>query len=113
MSKQPGQPRPFNTFCNWQTARYPIPIGTGHLSVRNTGPNTLWLSLKQSHWVWDDERKLWINDDPELRELDPDNDGMFDVASGTSFDDDLDIKHIYVRTKNGHTSFSVNPIIWT
>jgi hypothetical protein len=55
---------------------------TRQVSLRNTGTNTLWLSL--------DDGKSW-----------------FDVACGTSWDDRVSLRELWYRTQLGRTRFVV------
>lgn len=59
-----------------------FPTDSRQISLRNTGTNTLWLSL--------DEGKSW-----------------FDVACGTSWDDRVSIRELWYCTQVGRTRFIV------
>lgn len=86
MAKDPGQPHFFEGLALSEAAKFPMPGRIGHISLRNTGINTLWISF----------------DDKEF----------FDIAAGTSYDEDIDITTFSAKTLNGFTTFVCNGIIW-
>jgi hypothetical protein len=61
--------------------RHAFPAVTRQVSLRNTGTNTLWLSLDQKSW--------------------------FDVACGTSWDDRVRTREFWYCTQVGQTRFVV------
>lgn len=62
-------------------ARHAFPSVTRQVSLRNTGTNTLWLSLDKKKW--------------------------FDVACGTSWDDRVSLRELWYCTQVGRTCFVV------
>lgn len=69
---------------SWSTSEkkfQPFEVNTRQISVRNTGPNTLWVSFDEKTW--------------------------HDVASGTSWDDRLIEDGFWHMTQTGRTSFVV------
>jgi len=64
--------------------RHEFPVLTRQVSLRNTGTNTLWISIDEN------DQKTW-----------------FDVACGTSWDDRVRIKELWYCTQVGRTSFIV------
>lgn len=86
MAKDPGQPSFFEGLALPESVCFPLGGRIGHLSLRNTGINTLWISF--------------------------DDKTFFDIASGTSYDEDVDIQSFYAKTQNGHTTFVCNGVIW-
>ncbi len=64
-----------------EVTRYEFPAITRQVSLRNTGTNTLWLSLDNRKW--------------------------FDVACGTSWDDRVSVREFWYCTQVGKTRFAV------
>lgn len=60
---------------------YTFPMRTRQVSLRNTGTNTLWVSL---------DREVW-----------------FDVACGTSWDDRVSLGELWCCTQLGRTRFAL------
>lgn len=86
MAKDPGQPHFFDGLALPESVRFPMPGRIGHLSLRNTGINTLWISFDDKNY--------------------------FDIAAGTSYDEDVDIQGFWAKTLNGWTTFVTNGVIW-
>jgi len=61
--------------------RHEFPTLTRQVSLRNTGTNTLWLSLDKKKW--------------------------FDVACGTSWDDRVSVRELWYCTQLGKTRFAL------
>jgi hypothetical protein len=77
-----GEPMSAVLIAGAQVKRHSFPAITRQVSLRNTGTNTLWLSL--------DNGESW-----------------FDVACGTSWDDRVSIWDIWYCTQVGRTRFVV------
>lgn len=75
-----GRPIHRNGVATSKIQRYDFHAYTRQLSMRNTGGETLWVSL--------DEGETW-----------------FDVSSGTSYDERVNIDSFLVCTQTGMTSF--------
>lgn len=86
MPRDPGQPHFFEGLALAEGWQVELPGRIGHISLRNTGVNTLWVSWNGKDW--------------------------FDVAAGTSYDEDIDIRTFHVKTLNGWTTFMFNGVIW-
>lgn len=77
-----GEPMSKVLIAGAQVKHHEFPALTRQVSLRNTGTNTLWLSL--------DEGQSW-----------------FDVACGTSWDDRVSIREMRYCTQVGKTRFVV------
>ncbi len=77
-----GEPMPAVLIAAAEVRKHKFPSVTRQVSLRNTGTNTLWLSL--------DDGESW-----------------FDIACGTSWDDRVTIKKLYYCTQVGKTRFVV------
>jgi hypothetical protein len=75
-----GEPMPVVLLASAAIKRHEFPAITRQVSLRNTGTNTLWLSL--------DEGESW-----------------FDVACGTSWDDRVSLRTMMYCTQLGRTRF--------
>lgn len=76
-----GEPMPGDVISTVKQAFHAFPAPTRYVSLRNTGPNTLWVSLDGERW--------------------------FDVACGTSWDERVRVDGIHHRTQTGRTFFAV------
>jgi len=76
-----GDPQTGDLVARAQVATHSFPT-TRQVALRNTGTNTLWISL--------DEGKTW-----------------FDVACGTSWDDRVSVQKFLYCTQVGRTRFAV------
>jgi hypothetical protein len=77
-----GEPMSAVLIANSKVKHHEFPALTRQISLRNTGTNTLWLSL--------DEGKSY-----------------FDVACGTSWDDRVSMRELWYCTQLGKTRFVV------
>lgn len=77
-----GEPMSAVLVARSKVEKHRFPAATRQVSLRNTGTNTLWLSL--------DGGKSW-----------------FDVACGTSWDDRVSIREMSYCTQVGRTRFVV------
>lgn len=77
-----GEPLSANLIAGAAVKHHKFPALTRQVSLRNTGTNTLWLSL--------DEGESW-----------------FDVACGTSWDDRAVVRDFWYCTQVGRTRFVV------
>ena len=77
-----GEPMSAVLIADAEVKHHEFPALTRQVSLRNTGTNTLWLSL--------DEGKSW-----------------FDVACGTSWDDRVSMRDLWYCTQVGRTRFVV------
>ncbi len=76
-----GEPMSDVLVAGPQVERYEFPALTRQVSLRNTGTNTLWISLDKRKW--------------------------FDVACGTSWDDRVCIRELWYCTQVGKTRFAM------
>jgi hypothetical protein len=76
-----GDPMAAVLVAGFEVQVHKFPAATRQVSLRNTGTNTLWLSL---------DRKSW-----------------FDVACGTSWDERVYIREFWYCTQVGETRFAV------
>jgi hypothetical protein len=81
MGADAGRPMLDEIEATPQIAYHRFDAHTRQVSLRNTGVNTLWLSFDRERW--------------------------FDVASGTSWDDRVNILGLYFCTQTGRTYFVV------
>jgi hypothetical protein len=79
-----GRPMPAEVVASAAIECYKFRSTTRQVSIRNTGTNTLWISLDGENW--------------------------FDIAAGTSFDDRFVIDKFWHRTQLGKTTFAVNGV---
>ena len=77
-----GEPMSAVLIANAKPKQHEFTALTRQVSLRNTGTNTLWLSL--------DEGQTW-----------------FDVACGTSWDDRVSLRELWFCTQVGRTRFVV------
>lgn len=77
-----GEPMSVGLIARSKVKQYEFPALTRQVSLRNTGTNTLWLSI--------DGGQSW-----------------FDVACGTSWDDRVSIRELHYCTQVGRTRFVV------
>lgn len=77
-----GAPMPADLVADAEVREHKFPTGTRQVSLRNTGTNTLWISL--------DDGENW-----------------FDVAAGTSWDDRVSVNKLMHCTQLGATRFVV------
>ena len=77
-----GEPMQAVLIASAKPQQHAFPVLTRQVSLRNTGTNTLWLSL--------DEGQSW-----------------FDVACGTSWDDRVSMRELWYCTQLGKTRFVV------
>lgn len=77
-----GEPMSATPVADAEVRRHEFPSQTRQISLRNTGTNTLWISL----------------DDGEI---------FFDVACGTSWEDRVNIDKFLYCTQLGTTQFAV------
>ena len=77
-----GEPMSAVLIAGREVKSVEFPTDTRQVSLRNTGTNTLWLSL--------DEGQSW-----------------FDVACGTSWDDRVSTRELWYCTQVGRTRFVV------
>lgn len=77
-----GEPLSKNLIASAEVKHYKFAALTRQVSLRNTGTNTLWLSL--------DDGESW-----------------FDVACGTSWDDRAVVRELWYCTQVGRTRFVV------
>ena len=77
-----GEPMSAVLLANAKPNQHEFPALTRQISLRNTGTNTLWLSL--------DKGQTW-----------------FDVACGTSWDDRVSLRELWFCTQVGSTRFVV------
>ena len=77
-----GEPMSAVLIASAEVKRHDFPALTRQVSLRNTGTNTLWLSL--------DDGQSW-----------------FDVACGTSWDDRVTLRDLWYCTQLGKTRFVV------
>lgn len=75
-----GEPMSVVLVATAEVKEHAFPAVTRQVSLRNTGTNTLWISI--------DERKTF-----------------FDVACGTSWDDRVTVSKIWYCTQVGSTDF--------
>lgn len=83
---KPGQPKLDPQLATPEIQKMTFPQHGGHLSIRNVGVNTLWISWDSKNW--------------------------FDIASGTSFDEDCEVADVFYCTQLGRTSFVHNWVPW-
>jgi len=76
-----GEPMSAVLFAGSEVSCHKFPAATRQVSLRNTGTNTLWISLDQLSWI--------------------------DVACGTSWDDRVYIQELWYCTQVGRTRFVV------
>ncbi len=76
-----GKPMSAVLVARAEMQRHEFSTLTRQVSLRNTGTNTLWLSLDKKKW--------------------------FDVACGTSWDDRVSIRELWYCTQLGRTRFVV------
>jgi hypothetical protein len=76
-----GEPMSAVLVADSEVRRHEFPAATRQVSLRNTGTNTLWLSLDQKSW--------------------------FDVACGTSWDDRVHVRELWYCTQVGKTQFAL------
>jgi hypothetical protein len=76
-----GEPMSDTLVARSKIERYAFGGLTRQVSLRNTGTNTLWISLDKKKW--------------------------FDVACGTSWDDRVSIRELWYCTQVGRTCFVV------
>jgi hypothetical protein len=76
-----GEPMSAVLVASPKVQHHKFPAVTRQVSLRNTGTNTLWISL---------DKKTWI-----------------DVACGTSWDDRVKIDELWYCTQTGKTRFVV------
>jgi len=76
-----GEPLPATLVATAKVQRHKFAASTRQISLRNTGKNTLWLSLDKKNW--------------------------FDVACGTSWDDRVKVDELWYCTQLGRTRFVV------
>lgn len=74
-----GDPMSAVLFARSEIECHEFPAATRQVSLRNTGTNTLWVSL--------------------------DGRSFFDVAAGTSWDDRVNIRKLWYCTQTGRTQF--------
>ena len=77
-----GEPMAAVVVADSEVRHHKFPAATRQISLRNTGTNTLWISL--------DEGVSW-----------------FDVACGTSWDDRVNVQIMWYCTQVGVTDFVV------
>lgn len=77
-----GDPMPADLIADAEVKDHIFPAATRQVSLRNTGTNTLWISL--------DDGETW-----------------HDVACGTSWDDRVNIHKMWYCTQVGTTEFAV------
>jgi hypothetical protein len=77
-----GEPMPADLVADSEVREHEFSVGTREVSLRNTGANTLWISL--------DNGEVW-----------------FDVACGTSWDGRVTVDKILYCTQVGVTEFAV------
>lgn len=77
-----GEPMSAVLIAGAKVKRHEFPALTRQVSLRNTGTNTLWLSLDEGETFWD-------------------------VACGTSWDDRVSIRGMWYCTQLGRTRFVV------
>jgi hypothetical protein len=73
-----GSPMSENLVARAQVGKHQFPSITRQVSLRNTGKNTLWVSLNKRNW--------------------------FDVACGTSWDDRASVEELWYCTQLGTTT---------
>jgi hypothetical protein len=76
-----GEPMSDVLVARSEIDRCEFPTSTRQVSLRNTGTNTLWISLDGRKW--------------------------FDVACGTSWDDRVCVRELWYCTQTGRTRFAV------
>jgi hypothetical protein len=76
-----GEPMSDVLVAGSEVDRCEFPTSTRQVSLRNTGTNTLWISLDGRKW--------------------------FDVACGTSWDDRVCVQELWYCTQTGRTRFAV------
>lgn len=76
-----GEPMSAVLVAAAKVQRHEFPALTRQVSLRNTGTNTLWLSLDKKKW--------------------------FDVACGTSWDDRVSVRELWYCTQLGKTRFAL------
>jgi hypothetical protein len=76
-----GEPMATVLVAGPEPKRHEFPATTRQVSLRNTGTNTLWISLNKTFW--------------------------FDVACGTSWDDRVSVRELWHCTQVGRTQFAV------
>lgn len=74
-----GEALPAVVLVTSEVQRLEFPAVTRQIALRNTGTNTLWLSLDNKNW--------------------------FDVACGTSWDDRVIARELWYCTQTGRTQF--------
>ena len=77
-----GRPMPADLSAGPRVRYHKLATTTRQVSLRNTGVNTLWVSLDRISW--------------------------FDVASGTSWDDRINVPGFWHCTQVGVTTFVAN-----
>lgn len=83
-----GEPMSAALVADSEVRRHEFPTATRQVSLRNTGTNTLWISLDDNDVPID--QKVWI-----------------DVACGTSWDDRTYVRELWYCTQTGKTRFVV------
>jgi len=76
-----GEPMSSILIARSKVERHKFPSATRQVSLRNTGTNTLWISLDEKNF--------------------------FDVACGTSWEDRANIRELWYCTQVGRTQFVV------
>lgn len=76
-----GEPMSATLVASAEVQKHAFPAPTRQVSLRNTGKNTLWVSLDGRSW--------------------------FDVACGTSWDDRASIEELWYCTQLGTTTVAV------
>lgn len=76
-----GEPMTVVLVADGEVRSHAFPMRTRQVSLRNTGTNTLWVSLDGGVW--------------------------FDVACGTSWDDRVSIRELWYCTQLGRTRFGL------
>jgi hypothetical protein len=80
-----GKPMSAVLSANAEVKRHGFPAETRQISLRNTGPNTLWISLDRENWT--------------------------DIASGTSWDDRARICELWYCTQTGTTGAALIALV--
>lgn len=76
-----GEPMSAVLVATVEVKRYEFSASTRQISLRNTGTNTLWISLDEKNW--------------------------FDVACGTSWEDRANVKELWYCTQLGTTKVAI------
>lgn len=76
-----GSPMQGDIVATTAVQEHRFPVRTRYVSLRNTGPNTLWISLDNEHWI--------------------------DVACGTSWDEKVRVDSLWYRTQTGRSKFAI------